>query len=112
MAKRFLTRAEEIEVFKRATGAFPKRYGDQIKAGMSDEELASALENILGIMGGSGGPDRLSVMFAGAGLRIWGGWHSINQVTERPLFAGSRTIAMAREVYGISDPDDAQGQLF
>lgn len=36
MAKRLLTKAEEIEVFKRATGALPKRYADLIDAGMSD----------------------------------------------------------------------------
>jgi len=33
-------------------------------------------------------------------------------VLEKPLFAGAATIAKAREVYGITDPNDKQLNLF
>ena len=46
------------------------------------------------------------------GLRIWGGWHIVNHVTEKPLFQGKASIAMARLVYKISDPSNQQMELF
>lgn len=78
---------------------------------MTEDELKEALETSLGIFGGSGGPGRVSVMFQGAGLKIWGGWTTANHVVTPPLFAGEQTIAMAREVYGIANPNDDQLQL-
>ena len=106
-----LTNAEKLVVFKLATQSFPKRYAEAIKVGMTDEELESALKQYLGIFGGSGGPNRLSVAFQGSGLKIWGGWHTINHVTEKPLFFGKKAIDMAREVYSITDREDRQYQL-
>ena len=88
-----------------------KWYGDRFASGMNDAELKAALEQVLGIFGGSGGPGRLSVCFKGAGLRIWGGRHSFNHVEEKPLFSGASTIAMAREVYGIANPELEQMTL-
>ena len=35
----------------------------------------------------------------------------VNHVTEKPLFQGRKTLAMARYVYGIADPDDGQMSL-
>lgn len=110
--QRQLTQADRTEVFRIATRCIPSRFKKQIEAGMTDDELAAALEQILGIFGGSGGPDRLSVTYTGAGLRIWGGWRFVNHVAEKPLFSGTQTIAMAREVYGISNPDEKQLGLF
>ncbi len=107
-----LSREDKIEIFHLATRSLVHWYGDHFKRGMSDEELKSALERSLGIFGGSGGPNRLSVSFKGSGLRIWGGWHAVNHVKEAPLFSGKATIAMAREVYGITDPDEKQKSLF
>ncbi len=106
-----LSRKGRIEVFHLATKSLLRRYGDRFKSGMSDEELRSALETCLGIFGGSGGPDRLSVAYRGSGLKIWGGWRVINHVTDKPLYSGKATIAMAREVYGIGNPEDAQMSL-
>lgn len=106
-----LSRQERIEVFKLATKGLVKRYGDNFASGMSDAELKAALEQVLGIFGGSGGPDRLSVCFKGSGLRIWGSHHAFNHVEEKPLFEGAATIAMAREIYGIVDPDLEQISL-
>ena len=107
-----LTEADKRDIFQIATGSFVHRFVDKIEAGMTDEELAAALDVTLGIFGGSGGPDRPSVAFTGSGLRIWGGWHVVNTQTEKPLFAGKRTIAMARQVYGIADPNNNQLDLF
>ncbi len=66
--------------------------------GMTHDELAAAFTETLGIFGGSDGSGRPSVVFTGAGLRIWGGWHVVNHVAETPLFARKATIAMAKEV--------------
>ena len=78
---------------------------------MSDEQLTAALKDILGIFGGRSASGGLSFTVMGAGLRIWGGWRVINHVIEPPLYAGKTTIAMARETYGIANPDDPQPRL-
>ncbi|MCR8551166.1 hypothetical protein M4578_25400 [Salipiger sp. P9] len=78
---------------------------------MTDADLKAALEQVLGIWGGSCGPGRLDVIHQGSGLKIWAGWHVINHVTERPIFAGKQTLAMARLLYGIEDPDNPQLSL-
>lgn len=75
---------------------------------MTDAELGTALTEVLGIFGGSGGLDCLSVTFTGTGLRIWGGWHVVNHSIERPLLSGKKTIEMARQAYGIADPENPQ----
>ncbi len=106
-----LTQADRIEIFRLATRSFARRFADRFEAGMTDDELADALISSLGIFGGISGPDRFSVTFTGSNLRIWGGWHVVNHVKEKPLFEGKATIAMAREVYGIFDPDDRQSRL-
>ena len=74
--------------------------------------LSLALQSVLGIVGGSGGPNQYNINLAGSGLRIRGGWHVVNHVNEPPLFAGETTIAMARDVYGIKDPSNNQMKLF
>lgn len=95
-----------------ATRRFAERYANQIAIGMSDKELQQALEDYLGIFGGSGGPDQISIAYQGAGLKIWGAWHGLNHVTDKPLFQGQATTAMARDIYGIADPQSAQLALF
>ena len=48
----------------------------------------------------------------GAGLKngaSWNGW--IDTGKEKPIFAGAATIRMAREVYGIENPEDGQMRL-
>ena len=107
-----LTPADRIEAFRIATSSFADRYADVIARGMTDSELESALVATLGTFGGSGGPGRMSISFAGAGLRIWAGWHVVNHVREKPIFSGKETIRMAREVYGIADPENKQLKLF
>ncbi len=107
-----LTQADKIEAFKRATSCLAHWYGDEIKAGMTDEQLEDALGRALGIMGGSSGPDCISVSYQGAGLKIWASWTYPNIVTDRPVFQGRATICMAREVYSIPDPANRQQSLF
>lgn len=110
--RRPLTQNEKALAFRKVTASFPKRYADQIAAGMSDDDLSKALQATLGIFGGSAGPNQLSITYQGTGLRIWASRHVHNHVIEKPLFSGKATIAMAREVYGIADPDDWQMRLF
>ncbi len=105
---RTLSQADKEDAFRIATRALPKLYGDRIDAGMSDVELTTALEQVLGIFGGSCGPGRMDVAHQASGLKIWGGWHIVNHHDEAPLFQGRATLAMARYIYGISDPGDAQ----
>ncbi|WP_305971047.1 MULTISPECIES: hypothetical protein [unclassified Mameliella] len=107
-----LSQADKEEAFRIATKALTCWYADDIAAGMTDEDLEAALVRVLGIWGGSCGPGRLDVVFQGAGLKIWAGWHIVNHVTEAPLFKGNATIAMARHVYGIANPNDRQMSLF
>ena len=107
-----LNQSEREEVFRRATSSLVTRYAEQIKKGMTDDELSTTLKDCLGTFGGSGGPDRLSVSHQGAGLKIWGAHHSLNHVIEKPLFAGKQTINMAREMYSIPDPNNNQMNLF
>ena len=114
MAKdhRPLKQEDKELAFRNATVSFPRQYADQIVTGMTDDELSQALQATLGIFGGSGGPDQLNVTHKGSGLKIWASWHVHNHVAEKPLFAGKATIAMAREVYGVADPEDGQMRLF
>lgn len=107
-----LSQEDKEEAFRIATKALTRWYADEIAAGMSDQDLEAALNRVLGIWGGSCGPGRLDVVFQGSGLKIWAGWHIVNHVTEAPLFKGKATIAMARHVYGIKNPDDRQMSLF
>lgn len=109
---RALTEADKLKIFRIATRSFARNHAKEIKCGMTDRALEAALESSLGVFGGSGGPDKLSVSFAGAGLRIWGGWHTVNHVQEKPLFSGKKTVATAREVHAIQNPEIKQMQLF
>ena len=110
--KRPLTQADKEEAFRIATRALPKWYADEIAKGMTDAALTSALEQVLGIFGSSCGPGRMDVAHQAADLKIWGGWHFVNHHIEKPLFQGAKTLAMARHIYGIADPNDEQMALF
>ncbi|OJU50107.1 MAG: hypothetical protein BGO03_09565 [Mesorhizobium sp. 61-13] len=110
-----LTDADKREGFIRATGGFSgakQRWAKRVERGMTADELAGALAFELGIFGGSGGPDQLSLTFQGTGLKIWISWETHNHVTMKPTFEGKGTIAMARLVYGVNDPADRQLALW
>ena len=112
LEQRAFTEGDKTAVFRIATRRLSALCSDRLKSGMTSAELEEALKLVLGEFGGSGGPDTYSVTHAAAGLRIWGGWHVVNHVLEKPLFAGKATVAKAREVYGIVDPNDDQLSLF
>jgi hypothetical protein len=107
-----LSQAERVAAFKAATNSFKHHFGKRFASGMTDDELTAALQMSLGIFGGSGGPGRMNLTLQGAGLKIWASWGVHNHVTDKPLFAGKATIAMAREVYRIADPSSPQMSLF
>lgn len=110
-----LTEVARRDGFIRATGGYSgarQRWAERAAHGMSNTELAEALALELGIFGGLGGPNCLSLTYQGAGLKIWISWETHNHVTMKPTFEGKGTIATARLVYGISDPADRQLALF
>ena len=107
-----LTETEKLTAFRTATRSLTTWYAEQLIAGMTDDQLAAALERVLGIWGGSTGPGELDVSFQGSGLRIWATWTIQSHHKIRPLFAGQATVAMAREVYGIVNPLERQMRLF
>lgn len=112
---RALSEADRRAGFIRATGGYSgaaTRWQERAATGMSDSALAEALADELGIFGGSGGPDSLSLTYQGAGLKIWISWEVQNHCATAPTFAGKATVAMARLVYGVKDPADRQLALF
>ena len=115
MEDRELTAEDRLHAFMRATGGYERsaqRWAERARSGLTDEELAKALAYEIGIFGSSCGPGELAITYQGAGLKIWAGWEVFNHVTEKPIFEGRSTIAMAREVYGIRDPSDTQLSFF
>ena len=105
---------EEIEyAFRKATSGFAggrERWAERAARGMTDEELAEALKHEIGIFGGQCGPGMLGISYQGSGLKIWAD-RGIGRYTCRPILAGAATVAMARMVYGIRNPDDKQMSL-
>jgi hypothetical protein len=89
-----------------------ERWAQRAARGLTDEQLAEALRYELGIYGGFCGPGMLSVSHQGAGLKIWASWEIHNTVTDAPAFKGAATVATARQVYGIRNPEDKQLALF
>lgn len=106
-----LTDDEKVAAFKAATRSLIHWHGDELAAGVTDARLEELLKQALGILGGSGGPNEISLAFQGAGLKIWASWETVNNVTDKPVFQGKATVKMAREVYGISDPANRQMRL-
>lgn len=108
-----LTREDVEEAFRRSTNSFAgaaERWEARTKSGLTDDELAHALRYELGIAGGSSGRGSLSVAYQGASLKIWAG--RAGWPLTPPILEGQRTIAFAREYYGIPDPSDEQMNLF
>lgn len=62
--------------------------------------------------GGSGCRDSIKVEYQGAGLKIWASWESFNHCSTNPIFEDAQTMAYARKVFGIPNPDEKQMSLF
>ena len=112
---RELTEHDKRAAFVQATTGFAnaaERWKQRAATGLTDEQLIEALRFEIGIFGGASGPERMTTAHQGAGLKIWASWNGwINTSTEKPIFAGAATIRMAREVYGIENPQDGQMRL-
>lgn len=109
-----LSEDNKLAAFLKATNGMAganDRWIERAATGMTDEQLAKALAFEMG-EGGSGGPDSLWISQNGAGLRIWASWEVQNIHSAKPIFEGKATIAKAREVYGIANPEDNQLSLF
>ena len=110
-----LTEEDKREAFLRATRGYSgsnDRWELRARTGMTDEELAEALKTEIGIYGGSCGPNEMAICFQASGLKIWASWRGYpNPYDDSPIFAGAATIRMAREVYGIENPEDGQMRL-
>jgi hypothetical protein len=110
-----LTPDEKIWAFRRATNSMcnsGKRWAERVASGLTDEQLAEAIKYELGSMGGSSGPGSLSVEYAGDGLKIWAGHGTAGRHSTPPICLGPATVRLAREVYGIRDPEERQFGLF
>ena len=112
LAERPLADADMIAAFKACTRSFPERYRAQIAAGMTDAELARALDEVIGILGGASARTEIpAIAYKGAGLKTWASWDSPD-MRDRPIFAGEATVALARQLYAIPNPSDMQMRLF
>jgi hypothetical protein len=108
-----LSRAEIESAFRRATTGMSggkERWAERATRGMTDEELAAALNHEIGIFGGQCGPGMLGISYQGSGLKIWVD-RRIGSYRGKPILAGAATVAMARAVYGIKDPSVRQMSL-
>lgn len=110
------THQDKVAAFKSATCSFAKakkRWEERAQTVLTDEDLMEALKYELGIAGGSSGyRDCPCIHYQGAGLKIWACWEGFMPQQTEPIFKGNATIRMARDVYSIKHPDDAQLDLF
>ena len=112
MNKNNLTPEELKNAFLRSVCSVAEakdRWRQRSKAGLTDEELKEALQYELGIAGGSSG--KICIAYQGAGLKIWAAREIFNQYEEKPVFEGKQTMQMARDVFGIKNPDSKQMTL-
>jgi hypothetical protein len=102
-----LTPEEKVWAFRKATSGFEggkQRWMERAATGMSDDELAEALQYEIGIFGGQCGPGQIGITYQGNGLKIWAD-RSIGRSHDRaPILSGKATVAFARMVYGIREP--------
>jgi hypothetical protein len=109
-----LTPDEKLWAFRKASNSMegaPRRWTERVETGLTDEQLSHALEYELGQMGGHWGYE-VSVEHEARGLKIWASHGMRNRHKAVPMCAGPATLRLAREVYGIADPDEKQGSLF
>jgi hypothetical protein len=107
-----LTDDEKLWAFRRATNHIDgsrERWVKRSQRGLTDEELREELQREMGFFGSSG--ERVGITCQAAGLKIWAD-HCAGSRSRPPILEGQATLRLAREVYGIADPDDKQGRLF
>lgn len=112
---RILTEEDKKSAFMRAvtsTQGAKQRWKERLETGLNDQDLHDALRYELGIAGGSGCRNSIDVAYEGAGLKIWASWQSANPCIDAPIYEGKHTMAMARLVFEIADPENKQLALF
>ena len=111
-----LTPDEKLWAFRRATNAMSgsdRRWAERVRTGVTDEQLADALKYELGEVAGFYGHDNgVNVECEGNGQKIWASHGMPHRHTATPMCQGPATLRLAREIYGIADPDEKQGRLF
>jgi hypothetical protein len=108
-----LTEDEKLLAFRKATNSMEgsdRRWAERVTRGQTDEQLAEALQYELGAMGGFSRDD-IGVTYQGNGLKIWAD-RCIGSRRNPPILEGNQTVAFARRVYGIADPEEKQMGLF
>ena len=106
---------EKRGVFLRAVCSYQgakKRWEKRAKTSLNDHDLEQALKHEIGIAGGSGCRDSISIAYQGSGLKIWASRTTPNHGTDEPIFQGTQTMKMARLVFNIADPSNLQADLF
>jgi len=88
----------------------PSRWTERATRGLTDEQLAEAIKYEFGEMGSHCG-ERVGVTYQGAGLKVWAD-RCIGSRRNEPIVEGQAAVRLAREIYGIPDPEDRQGRLF
>jgi hypothetical protein len=110
-----LTPDEKPWAFRRATNSMSgsdRRWTERATAGLIDEQLAEAVRYELGQYGGSSGhANGLAVEHESSGLKLWAGRGAAHRHSTPPMCAGPATLRLAREVYGIKDPNGTQMSL-
>jgi len=107
-----VTPQDKVAAFIAVTPRFFRENQHMFEEGMSDAEIEFALKDQFGDFGSRGGPDQLHITQQATGLKIWISWYIHNYVREEPALVGDNTIAMAREIYGITNPNDGQMAFF
>ena len=106
---------EKRGVFLRAVCSYAgakNRWEARSKSPLNDDELEQALKHEIGIAGGSGCRDSISIAYQGSGLKIWASRTTPNHFSDEPIFQGTQTMKMARLVFNIVDPSNLQADLF
>ena len=107
-----LTHDEKLWAFRRATNAMsgsPQRWTERVRTGLNGERLADALKYELGEVAGFYGHDNgVNGGCEGNGQKIWASHGVPHRHTAEPMCQGKATLRLAREVYGIADPDEKQ----
>jgi len=108
-----LTHADRVRALRLAAESMEgasQRWAERVRTGQTDEQLARALEYEFGALGGCA-RDNIGVTYQGSGLKLWAD-RCIGSRSQPPFAEGKATLWLAREVYGIADPEERQLGLF
>ncbi len=111
-----LSQEDKLQAFRKATCSMEgaaDRWAQRAARGLTDDQLTEALRFEIGIFGGSSSyRDCPALTFQASGLKIWAAWEWPDHVNSKPIFQGRSTMDMARQIYGVRNPDNKQLALF